>query len=229
VEAVAFSPDGRFLATGHREHLKLWDLATRQECWAAQEKGFDFSALCFTGDGKTLAAGDWDAGVVTLWDPATGQKRTTLDQKRFTGGYASFWFPFMFSSSLAISPDGQTIAHAHRTSQVTGRGTVELWDLASGRHRLTLRGHLAEVWTVAFSPDGKTLVTGSEDKTVKLWDPITGEERGTLRGRQARVSRVVFSADGSVLATASWDGTVKLWRATRKEEVRAAGGESAHR
>jgi WD40 repeat protein/tRNA A-37 threonylcarbamoyl transferase component Bud32 len=226
--AVTFSPDGDLLATGKREELKLWDVATQQERRTIQEKGFEFSALAYTPDGKTLAAGDWNGGVITLWDAATGQKRATLDQKKYTDGWVSSWFPYMFHASLAISPDGRTIAQARRTAKLTGRGTVELWDLSTVRHRLTLRGHQAEVWTVAFSPDGKTLATGSEDKTVKLWDPITGEERGTLRGHQGRISRVAFSPDGTVLATASWDGTVRLWRAARREDVRPPVREPQH-
>ena len=226
--AVTFSPDGKLLATGKREELKLWDVTTQQERQTIQEKGFEFSALAYTPDGKTLVAGDWNGGVITLWDAATGHKRATLDQKKYTGGWVSSWFPYMFHASLAVSSDGRTIAHARRTFRITGRGTVELWDLRTGRHHLTLSGHQAEIWTVAFSPDGKTLATGSEDKTVKLWDPITGEERGTLRGHQGRISRVAFSADGTVLATASWDGTVKLWRATRREDVRPPVWEPQH-
>ncbi len=81
-----------------------------------------------------------------------------------------------------------------------------------------MRGHTRAVSSVAFSPDGARLATGSWDKTVKLWDAALGEEITTLPGHTPAVYSVAFSPDGARLATGSWDKTVKLWDGTPRSD-----------
>ena len=75
----------------------------------------------------------------------------------------------------------------------------------------TLEGPTAEVWSVAFSPDGHLLASGSWDKTVRLWEVATGTLVRTLEGHTGQVNIVAFSPDGRLLASGSGDGTVRLW------------------
>ena len=99
---------------------------------------------------------------------------------------------------------------------MTGGGdqTVTLWDAGTGQLVDTLRGHTAEVFSLAFSPDGCRLASASLDQTVKLWDVASNQEVLTLKGHTAAVNSVAFSPDGWRIASASDDGTVKLWDAT---------------
>ncbi|KAL3494398.1 WD40 repeat-like protein [Aspergillus germanicus] len=89
--------------------------------------------------------------------------------------------------------------------------TVRLWDLATGTLQQTLEGHIGTVGSVAFSPDGRLLASGSVDKTIRLWDLVAGALQQTLKGHIYQVWTVAFSPDGQLLASGSDDKTVRLW------------------
>ena len=136
---------------------------------------------------QAFGGGEKSCGTVFgLWNAATGAHLRTLE------GHAT-WV-----ASVAFSPDGQTI--------VSGSGdfTIRLWDAATGEHLRILgvvwndnseEGHTSWVRSVAFSPDGETIVSGSEDRTVRLWNAATGEHLRTLRGHTNPVYSVTFSPE----------------------------------
>src|SRR5262249_24066145 len=105
---------------------------------------------------------------------------------------------------------------------------LRLWDVATGGEAFALKGHGGEVRSVAFSPDGRTVATGSMDKTIRLWDPATGREKRRLTGHRADVMAVAFAPDGGVLASGALDRSLRLWdpatgRQLRRVELDEAG------
>jgi hypothetical protein len=102
-----------------------------------------------------------------------------------------------------------------------------VWETASGKGVLTLRGHRAAVKSVAFSPDGRRIVTGSSDKTAKVWDAASGKELLTLKGHSGGIDSVAFSPDGQRIVTGSSDKTAKVWEAAGGKALLKLYGHSA--
>jgi WD40 repeat protein len=191
IRALALSPDGELLAGGNGI-LNLWKSRTGQlvRCVAHFKHGLN--ALAFAPDNKSLATACVD-GNVSQWEVATGKELRRFDQGTL---YAA----------LAFSPDGKSLVAAHRD-------LIFFWEVASGNEIRTCSGHTKNVCCLAFARDGKTLVSGGDDKTLRFWDPATGKELRCLKNIQNGVRAVAFSPDGKRLATAGWDKTTCLWDA----------------
>src|SRR5262249_30500173 len=143
------------------------------------------NCVTFSPDGKTIASGGAD-GRIRLWEAATGKGlRALVGHDKWV-------------KSLAFSPDGKTLAS-------TGAdGTIRLWDVPKGKELHTIWG-AGEWWvtSVAFSLDGKKLVTGSDERDnpmIRLWDVSSGKELARISPKH-RTKSVVFSPDGKTLAS----------------------------
>jgi WD40 repeat protein len=202
--SVAFSPDGRRLASAGEDHLiKLWDPRTGEELAKLRGHTSSVPGLAFSPDGRRLASTGSDY-CVKLWDAAGGQ-----EAHRLAGQLGA-----------AFSPDARYLA----TPGAAGR--VKLWDAAGLQLVRILKSRASDVWTVAFSPDGRRLAAGSavwdqgkRSGEVSVWDPENGQFIQTLLGHTDLVFGVAFSPDGTRLASGSRDGRVKVWDAGTGQEV----------
>jgi WD40 repeat protein len=231
--SVAFSPDGKLLATGSltsgklaergggqatmREmQTKMWDVQTGKELFS--QKGGPGGI--FSPDGKRLATGGVpgpDGGQdIKVLDAQTGQELATF--KGSKGG------PIR---NLAFSPDGALLASTVVVFEGAGPETrLKLWHAETGKE---LINHKLD-WPLSaavFSPNGKYLAFLAAD-AVTVWDAQTGKELLTLKGHVGSVNCVTFSPDGKRLATSASDKTVKLWDTQTGQELLTLEGHSGH-
>ncbi|MGH9836323.1 MAG: AAA-like domain-containing protein, partial [Blastocatellia bacterium] len=201
INAVAFSPDGKFVLTGSYDSTaRLWR-ADSGQLISTLRHGYDLGVLAgaFSPDGRFVLTGSSD-GTARLWRVGSGQLISTL---RHDSGV----------SAVAFSPDGEFV--------LTGSSdrTARLWRVGSGQLISTLR-HDDIVRAIAFSPDGRFVLTGSNDRTARLWRVGSGQLISTLR-HDSIVNAVAFSPDGRFVLTGSNDRTARLWRVDSGQSISA--------
>ena len=207
VFSVAFSQDGKTVASSSKESVRLWRTKGEEDLRSIVTHTAILD-VAFSPDGKTLASGGYyDRGTtVRLWETAMGKHIRLLHSEE--GEMDSV-------ESIAFSPDGRTLAVGW------GTGGISLSDTKTDALPQYLDGHHRwEVLSLAFSPDSALLASCGEDDTVRLWDMKTNKLHRTFTGHKGDVFSVAFSQDGKTVASSSKE-SVRLWRTKGEEDLRS--------
>lgn len=211
---VAFSPDGRMLATACLGTVRFWDVPTHRQLGVPLEVEGVVSAIAFSPDGTTLALASL-TNTVRLWDMATRLPRgKTMDPAVTTPDDVS---PI---NAVAFGPDGRRLATAGTDD------TVRLWDTVTyDQVGAAFTGHTNDVQDVSFGPDGTTLASASLDGTVRLWNTDTHRQIGAALKNPdgpGGLYGIAVSPDGKSLATADDHGRTRLWDTATHQQLGAA-------
>jgi eukaryotic-like serine/threonine-protein kinase len=221
VISTAISPDGKYVLTGSEDNTaRLWDVWTGQEKAVLKEHTSAVDDVAFSPDSQRALTASRD-GRVRLWDVETGLEMAVLEEIKSQGTRVSFP-PNGPRTRVAFSPDGQRIL-----TWGSRMGAPRLWNAPAGPEMAILKEHTTTVSGVAFSPDGRTVLTGSHDGTARLWDAQTRREKVVLKGHTNWVTSVCFRPDGQSVLTGSKDGTARLWDAQTGKEQASLKGHTA--
>ncbi len=222
VSCAAPTADGRGLLIGGRDGtVRLWDLASGRLLGQPVEHGSWVQAVASSPDGRAILTGGMDR-TARLWDARTGRPLGP---------------PLVHRDgvlTVAFSPDGRTLLTGSGSTvfRPYGRtlliksgstdglsGEARLWDAGTGRPLGPPLAHQGPVVAVAFGPDGRSVLTGSMDKTARLWDAATGQPLGPLLAHPDMVDAVAFSPDGRTILVSCVDKTLRLWEAASGRPV----------
>jgi serine/threonine protein kinase len=237
VHAVAWSPDGKRIASGSVDKtVRVWNADDGNTVFTYQKHTDLVRSVAWSPDGKRIASSS-DDKTVRVWNVDDGSDIVTYTGHTDTA-YAAVWSPdgkrivscsrdkvvqvwnvndgsnvFSYAGhsssvrSVAWSSDGKRIVSGSFDK------TAQVWNASNGSNPFTYRGHTDLVWSVAWSPDGKRVVSGSLDKTVQTWDASNGSNVFTYSGHSDTVESVAWSPDGKHIASCSKDNTVQVWNA----------------
>jgi WD40 repeat protein len=197
VESLAYSPDGKTLATGSYQEVKLWDAekgTVKQTLTGFADR---VVALNYSSDGRYLATGGGaptEDGEVKLFEAASGKPVVDLKSPHSDTVLG-----------VSFSPDNMKLATCGADK------FVKVWEVPSGKFLKSFEGHTHHVLDVGWKPDGKLLASAGADNNVKVWDYEKGEQARTINAHQKQVTRLAFVGKTPTFLTASGDATAKLW------------------
>ncbi|MFQ6006386.1 MAG: toll/interleukin-1 receptor domain-containing protein, partial [Woeseia sp.] len=187
--AAFIQSDDKILTASLDGTVRLWETSTGNPISVIHKQQAAIWSAAMNPAGERLVAGSL-GGRAHILEVNTGSAVAVLGEEKRK---------FM---AVRVDPRGKTIATASGSSSGSDYQSAQLWDAETGKQLKTLRGHNHTVLSVAFSPSGTTVITGSKDATARIWNVRTGTELAVLRGHSGDVFQVAFSPSGDRIATA---------------------------
>jgi WD40 repeat protein len=209
VESLAWSPDGKFLASGSYQVVTIWDAQTGRVWRRLTGFAERVVALGFSADGKLLATGGGaptEDGEIKILDVASGKQVTEIKS-----GHSDTVF------GVAFSPDGKILATCGADK------FVKTWEVPGGKLLKAFEGHTHHVLDVGWKADGKLLASAGADNVVKVWDYEKGEQARTITAHAKQVTRLLFIGKKPEFVTCSGDQQVRVWNADNGGNTRNFG------
>jgi len=213
IKVITWLPDGKYLLSGGDDKtVKIWNFETGREvrtfAGSTTRSHGSVNALAVSPDSRFAASGGFDDSHIHIWDIKSGAvaKKLLIGRGKEEEG----------THALAFSPDGKILAAA---CYIDAKQFIRFYDWRGGKTLKELKGHKSAISSIAFSPDGRQLISGSgwlyeesRDNTVRLWDVQKGAEIRRFSGHALGIMSVAFSPDGRFIASSGMDKTIRLWK-----------------